>query len=291
MKTKGKIREWLWLILPAVFLLGIGVYFVSDMMKDSEETSAEDRVSPALENGPSENESELSYEEEETVSPPQVEPPPVPLPEESPYISPENYVAEFFRDLDQKHYIRKLDATLDTRLWFENIMRRVSLNPPASAGEERNPNKMFRNICYFYRVLGLKDIQMISTIIENEKQSMELDMRMFYRCISNEGECPEFKSLIPSKDVTYQLAGFFLNTIGGRAYLFRRSIPLRLLGSYYCVLIIYDADKNGQNIYGIDVFPHLKQLKQEIIRYPEFQFQQEYIRQLEMMESEYIKKR
>ena len=56
-------------------------------------------------------------------------------------------------------------------------------------------------------------------------------------------------------DVMYRYAGFFLNTTGGRAYLFRRSVKLRLLLTYYSVLVVYQADRLGKNSYGAEYIP------------------------------------
>ena len=89
----------------------------------------------------------------------------------------------------------------------------------------------------------------------------------------------------------YQYAGFFINTTGGRAYLFRRPSGLRLLVSYYCLLIIHEADKRGMNRCGIDIFPLVEPLKNEIRYYPDFQFQEEYIGQIGKIEEFYRKKR
>jgi hypothetical protein len=91
--------------------------------------------------------------------------------------------------------------------------------------------------------------------------------------------------------VWYQYAGFFLNTIGGRAYLFRRSLGLRLLISYYCILIIHEADKEGRNTYGIDVLPTILAVKNEIGNYPGFRYRDEYVRRLNTLESYYLAKR
>jgi hypothetical protein len=78
-----------------------------------------------------------------------------------------------------------------------------------------------------------------------------------------------------------------LNTNGGRACLFRRSPGLRLLVTYYSILIIHRADKKGYNTYGIDIFPFIDSLRDEISRYPDFQFQKDYMEKLNEIESFY----
>ena len=92
-------------------------------------------------------------------------------------------------------------------------------------------------------------------------------------------------------EVVYQYAGFFLNTIGGRAYLLRRTPSVRLLVSYYCILIIHEMDKEGKNHLGIDILPFVTTLKQEIGHYSEFKFLRKYLGQLNRIEDYYIQKR
>jgi hypothetical protein len=103
--------------------------------------------------------------------------------------------------------------------------------------------------------------------------------------------CPDPEHFRPPLQVLYQYAGFFINTIGGRAYLFRRSPRFRLVMSYYCVLIIYEADKRGLNSYGIDLVPFIEPLRKEITHYPDFEFQEEYLYRLRRIQEDYLQKR
>jgi hypothetical protein len=103
--------------------------------------------------------------------------------------------------------------------------------------------------------------------------------------------CPDPEEVRPSLDVLYYYAGFFLNTIGGRAYLFRRALGVRLLCSYYSLLIVHEADKQGKNSYGIDIFPFIAPLGKEILLYPNFHFTNDYILKLNELEKYYIQRR
>ena len=68
----------------------------------------------------------------------------------------------------------------------------------------------------------------------------------------------------PSLETLYEYAGFFLNTLGGRNYLMRRNAQLRILTSYYCLLILDKANDETLNRYGIDIRPHIKLVLSEI---------------------------
>jgi hypothetical protein len=154
-----------------------------------------------------------------------------------------------------------------------------------------NLKYMYRNIFHFFRLLNRNDLVLIRETIDHESDSMEINLDLFYRWLTLAETSPAGKGLRPSPEVRYQYAGFFLNTIGGRAYLFRRSLGLRLLISYYCLLIIHEADQEGRNTYGIDALPTLLAVKNEIDNYPGFRYRDEYLRRLSALESYYLAKR
>jgi len=60
-------------------------------------------------------------------------------------------------------------------------------------------------------------------------------------------------SLHISSDSLYNYAGFFLNTMGGRLYLFRRDSVSRMTVNYYGILIIDKANRESNNRNGIQI--------------------------------------
>jgi len=62
------------------------------------------------------------------------------------------------------------------------------------------------------------------------------------------------------------------------------------------VQLLFPADppgsgQTGRNAYGIDVLPFIAPLAREISLYPDFRFKQTYLKNLEEMEKEYLRKR
>lgn len=203
----------------------------------------------------------------------------------------ENNVLGFFRYLDQKDYIRQIDAASDTFRVFRGMIRKLSSQPPIPAGEALDSFVLFKNIFYFYRLLDKKEIRLLKEIIKNETDTLELNLDLFYKWFTTGVRCPDKNRIRPSMDVLYPYAGYLINSIGGRAYLFRRKVSLRLLVSYYCVLIIHEADKTGKNSYGIDIFPQIAMLREEINYHDDFYFQKAYIRKLDELSNYYLNKR
>ena len=203
----------------------------------------------------------------------------------------EKSVQDFFTYLNKERYVRNLEADMNSYERFKGVMTKLSSEPPVPAGENMDTLIMTRNIYHFYRLLESEDIRLIREILRNEADSLELNLDIFYKWLMLGEECPDPEKTRPSLDVLYQYAGFFLNTIGGRAYLYRRPLNVRLLISYYSLLIVHEADKRGKNTYGIDVFPEVTPLAREISLYPDFHFQNDYILQLTQLQNYYLKKR
>ncbi len=203
----------------------------------------------------------------------------------------EDQVQDFFKYLNGRSYIQDLEEGMDTYNRFKVVIEKLSSQPPIPAGEGLDMEYMIRNIFFFCRVLGRKDIRLIKAILRNEADTLEMNLEVFYEWLMLGDRCPDKEGIRPSSDLTYLYAGFLLNTIGGRSYLLRRSIRTRLLISYYCVLILYEADKKGKNRYGIDVYSKIDNLIEEIGLFTDLRYQDSYIDQLRKIQEYYLERR
>jgi len=203
----------------------------------------------------------------------------------------ETDLKEFFAYLDKQDYVRELEIGEDTFSRFKSILHDLSLHPPLPAGEGLSYDMIISNIYHFYRTLTLKDLKLIRLIAKNEADSMEINLALFFRWLMSGDECKGEIGLPPSLDSTYRYAGYLVNSIGGRAHLFRREPRLRLLLNYYCLLAIHEADKRKMNTFGIDITPFLEPLAEEIENYPLLYFRKEYAGKLIDLKNYYLKRR
>jgi hypothetical protein len=67
-----------------------------------------------------------------------------------------------------------------------------------------------------------------------------------------------------SPEALTDYAAFFLNTMGGRLYLFRRDSTLRMLVTYYAIITIDRANRLGNGGHGIDLNPAILSLIEEV---------------------------
>jgi len=288
MKRKSKGRLWWWISILVIAVAGVlAGYFLGMEQghKAAEKPQAEKTPPPTKPAPPAE-------------SPVAKGPISVPGPEELKPLDDKAYcdrmeqeIQEYFRYLNGKGYVRHLGEGLDTYAQFKAMIRKLSAKLPTPAGEGIDSEIIHENIFFFFRVLDKNDFRLIRDVFKNEGDTLEPILDLFYRWVTLGDRCPDPQDVRPSQKVLYHYAGFFLNTIGGRSYLFRRPLGLRLLCSYYSLLILKDADTQGRNSYGIDVLPLIAPLAREIAVYPDFHFKQTYLKTLADMEKEYLRKR
>lgn len=203
----------------------------------------------------------------------------------------EKDLQDFFTYLDTKDYIRELRIEGGTFNHFIKIIRALSLHPPIPAGEGLNYDMIISNIYHFYRALEHKDLELIKLILKNEADTMEINLALFYKWLMSNDKCGQKEGIPPTLDTIYRYAGFLINSIGGRSYLFRRETRLRLLVYYYSLLIIHEADNKKMNSFGIDITPFLEPLAEEIENYQFLYFRKEYAGRLINIKDYYVRKR
>ena len=120
----------------------------------------------------------------------------------------------------------------------------------------------------------------MKTILDRERDKIEDVASELYQWTSiNSCRSNQF-NFRPELAKVYEYAGFFLNTMGGRSYLFRRDSRSRLLVNYYSILIVEIANEKGLNRHGIDISLLIPQLINEIESSNQLIYKENYLDQL-----------
>ena len=196
-------------------------------------------------------------------------------------------INSFFAYLDQQEYIKEYKFAQDSKNQFNQIIEILTQNSPVLIRETDSIYDVLKNYFYFYRLLGKKRLNFIKEILRNESDFIEPLMYTFYLWFNanNENSDPDF--VRPSFEQMYIYANFFLETIGGRNYLFRRDPKARKLASYYCVLIIDQANMEGLNSNGTDIRPHLELTIKDLANQIDLSFKNQYLWELENLRKKY----
>jgi hypothetical protein len=163
----------------------------------------------------------------------------------------------------------------------------LSAKKPIITGETDSLYNLFLNIAHFYRVLGKKRAYLVRDILNNESDILESAMKTFYLWYSLKSKGDGDLKGRPSLPVLYEYTGYFLNTLGGRGYLLRRDSKIRILTTYYSVLIIDRANDKGLNSDGIDIRPHIESVFDDITNQIGLIHQKEYLLQLDDLKIKY----
>ncbi|HSR35815.1 MAG TPA: hypothetical protein VLL73_01445 [Desulfurivibrionaceae bacterium] len=171
---------------------------------------------------------------------------------------------QFFGQLDREDYIvpRRLPGGSEAHIG--RLLDKLFANPPVLVGETNTFLTVLSNTAHFYRILKKDDVLLIKDILLNESENLEPVMALFYRWSLKAQECGGPTAISLPLPGLYEYAGFFLNTLGGRSYLFRRESRLRLLVKYYSILVLDRANGQRINTHGIDVRPALDSLNEEM---------------------------
>jgi hypothetical protein len=197
----------------------------------------------------------------------------------------ERRIAAFFVHLDKQEYIKEYKLDGSTYNVYEETIVKLSEKLPLLVNETDSLNTMFQNMAHFYRLLGSERLSLIKDILTYEEEDMESTMKDFFLWYTYSNNST-IKGR-PSAEVLFEYAGFFLNTIGGRNYLMRRDSKIRILTSYYSILIMDRANDTKQNPYGIDIRPYIKLVYGDISGKSGFIFYTEYIKKLTRLKDKY----
>jgi len=196
-------------------------------------------------------------------------------------------VVAFFNYLDRKSYLIWPDINMRAEALFEEIFKKLAANPPTNVGEMDNLYSLVKNVTHFYRVLGKDRIDLLKEILKSEKQVIEPAMAVLFNWIFYCNAGMPSSTAGKTLKTMYQYAGFFLNTLGGRSYLLRRDSKLRMLVSYYSLLVIDRANDAKVNAYGIDVRPYIDYLLYDINNQKGLLYHRLYLTRLNALREKY----
>lgn len=170
----------------------------------------------------------------------------------------------FYAHLDRQQYLQTYHLKTSSRLYFSQLLQKLLDNPPVVVRETDDLFTLLKNTAHFFRILGKDNITMLKAILHQEKDSFEETLRSFYLLTYHPEYIEKEYNIKMSLNALQDYAGFFLNTMGGKMYLFRRDSSSRLLVSYYSILVIDRAQDTGDERHGIDLKPAINNLIDEM---------------------------
>jgi len=196
----------------------------------------------------------------------------------------EQDMMRFCRTLDEREYIKAHKLPEGTYRHFVKILNDLAAYPPIVTGEATDPYKLKLNQEHFLRVIGRGNIDLLLDILAHETEVMESTAEMVFGWLNKgiEAKSPEIR--MTQKEL-YDYAAFFLTTLSGKAYLWRRDSKTRILATYYAVLIVDKANQEKMNRYNVDIRPPVAQLMDDLVNYRNLSYRGLYIKKLKALEA------
>lgn len=171
---------------------------------------------------------------------------------------------QFFHHLDQQPYMADFHLPEASKPHFSKILQKLLEQPPATTRETDDYFTLLKNTAHFFRIIGKENTLALKGILDRERDSLEPVFSTFFALTNTPEILKERFALSVTDEPLYDYACFFLNTIGGRLYLFRRDSTSRMVVSYYAIRIIDRANAHGYNRLGIDLRPFIDTLIDEM---------------------------
>jgi hypothetical protein len=184
----------------------------------------------------------------------------------------------FLDDIEKKSYLKEFNLRQSLRKHLDSMKDKLAAKSPAVVRETDDLYTVISNTAHFFRVIGKDNIQLLKTLLEQEQSKLE-DMAAALHAASIGPDCPADIVQLPF-NTAYEYSVFFLNTIGGRSYLFRREARTRLLINYYALLLIDEANVRSLNNHGINISGMIQPLIREMEATNQLSRKEEYLSRL-----------
>jgi hypothetical protein len=197
-------------------------------------------------------------------------------------------VQGLFTYLDRQDYIASRRLKGGAAKHLNDLLTRLLKTPPFAQQETGNLLQVLQNRAHLYRVLGKNDTLLLRDILLKEVDMLESSFAILYQAMALQEKCkvdgPALR--MPLQEV-YPYTVFFLNTLGGTAYLIRRDSRVRMLTQYYCILLLDQANRQKLNSLGLDIRPPLDILMRDLKGTTNLTRKEEYIETLKGIRSQY----
>ncbi|MEW6442384.1 MAG: hypothetical protein AB1640_15715 [bacterium] len=195
-------------------------------------------------------------------------------------------VRAFFAYLAQKGYGQGQAGAEDLYSAFLESLDSLAAHPPAVTAELKDLATLTQNVTHFYKGMGKERINLARRVLRDEPETLEPAMSTLFQWLMAADRCPG-QDARPSLKASYEYAGFFLSTLGGRSYLIRRDSTVQALTQYYSVLVLDRANDAVLNRHGIDIRPQIQATARDIAGQRGLRYRPQYLAELDRLQAKY----
>lgn len=154
--------------------------------------------------------------------------------------------------------------------------------PPRLGSDLKDFGATLENVFHLFRRLSGRRIDIIRRIMREERGISEPAAMALYRWLASREHCARSGRTQIEMERLYEYAAFLFRTLGGQAYLRRRSPEVEALAGFYALQIIDSAIEQNHNPHGIDPRPEIERTRRLLEGQP-FVFAERYTENLDEM--------
>jgi hypothetical protein len=201
----------------------------------------------------------------------------------------EEALRNFCSYLDDTEILRSQETHRDSWALLREIVTTLEMTLPSVSGEAYRPSIIIDNSFYFFRLLRKERLNIVRDVLQYEADLAEPLIGILHYWMLGGRKCDAVPSSESNLQTMYKYAAFFLNTLGGHSYLFRRDSKIRALTTYYANLVIHEANSQGLNEVGLDLRFFLPLAFDEIQSLTDLLYREEYLETLSNLQLHYFR--
>lgn len=147
---------------------------------------------------------------------------------------------------------RAAEGEEGTCAMISEVAAELAQNPPVLSSELKSYAAILSNAFHLFRVLGRDRVDLLRARLSEQDELSEPVAMALYRWLITRERCARSGGSPIGIDALYAYSGFLFRTLGGQAYLRRRTPRTEALASFYALLILDRAQERNHNPQGLD---------------------------------------
>lgn len=152
--------------------------------------------------------------------------------------------------LDGRDYVRAHRHESGACGFLTRVADDLAANPPPLHGELRDLLDVRHSVSHLYRSLGERRVLQLVEMLALEPELLEPGAMALYRWTAGGAGC---EPAPPGPKARYDYAAWLLRTVGGQAYLRRRTPRVEALATYYALRTLDASVEAGYDPAGVDL--------------------------------------
>jgi hypothetical protein len=164
--------------------------------------------------------------------------------------------------LDEAGYMSSAGASDSSCALIRQAIEELARRPPVLASELKSYESMLANVFHGFRTLGARRLNLLREMARQEQDHAELITMVLYRWMVSRESCARSGKTPIATAPLYDYASFLFQTMGGQAYLRRRSPKVEALTGFYALLLLDRAVEQDHNPHGVDPRPEIRRTRE-----------------------------